>query len=124
MPDEAPRIEITGPGRLVYDKTKRAIVTDPERAAIVMGHALTLAGKGAETETRGLGGCGQGDLINALERTPLARSERESYKRRDVDAVYLSRFDGTDYCQWVGRKGDGYFHPIGRIMRIIKVDGR
>ena len=85
-----------------------------------MSHVLTLAGPEAESETSGKNVSGQGGLIGALQKSPLARAERASYKRGDVDNSYLYRFDGTDYCQWFGRKADGRFHPLGRIMQIIK----
>lgn len=65
-----------------------------------------------------LGGDGQGleifndDLIAKLN----------APKRKDrVDTAHLSRLEGTDFVQWYGRKSDGYFWPIGRIMRLTKV---
>lgn len=90
-------------------------------AEIVEGYALTLAGPEAERAVIGKNGSGQGALIDALERTPLARAERAAYRRRDIDTAYLCRFDDTDYCQWFGRKADGRFHPISRVMRIVAV---
>jgi hypothetical protein len=88
---------------------------------VAMGHVLTLAGPEAERITRGKNGSGQGTLIDALEKTALAKAERAAYKRRDVDTSYLCRFDDTDYCQWFGRRSDGCFHPISRVLLIVKV---
>lgn len=91
---------------------------------IQMGFVLTLAGKEAIEATMGLNGSGQGELLDVLSKTPLARSEYKSYfvgKYDRVDTAYLSRFDGTDYCQWHGRQRDGCFHPMGRILKIIEI---
>ena len=81
-------------------------------------YALTLAGPEAEEICRSKSGSGQGDLLRELSRTPLARSE---YGRpRGIDTAHLIRFDGTDYCQWYGRRADGRWYPFGRIMQIIR----
>lgn len=88
---------------------------------VVMGHMLTMAEPGAQSLVMGKSGSGQGELINALENTPTARLARSLYKRRDVDTSYLCRFDGTDLCQWFGRKADGCFHPISPVMKIVRV---
>jgi len=61
---------------------------------------------------------GQNYLGEMLQRTPLAQSERG--RPKGVDAVHLKFWVGTDYCQWFGRRADGRFHPIGRIMEIIR----
>lgn len=82
-------------------------------------YVLTLAGPEAEAICRSKSGCGQGDLLRELSRTPLARSE---YGRpRGIDAAHLLRFDGTDFCQWFGRRADGRFYPFGRIMQIVRI---
>jgi hypothetical protein len=81
-------------------------------------YALTLAGPEAAEICRDKSGSGQGDLLRELSRTPLARSE---YGRpRGIDTAHLIRFDGTDYCQWYGRRADGRWYPFGRIMQIIR----
>jgi hypothetical protein len=87
-----------------------------------LGYVLTLADKEAFEITRELNGNGQGALIQELSNTTLAKAERASYKGPAVDTSYLSKFQGTDYCQWVGRQSDGRFYPIGRILKIIKVE--
>jgi hypothetical protein len=89
-------------------------------SVIVDGYVLTLAEDWVEDFVKDLNGDGSSELINRLSATPLALAERRSYKTHDIDTSYLSRFDGTDYCQWMGRKSDGFFHPLSRIMKIIK----
>ncbi len=84
---------------------------------IVMGHTLTLAGREAEDVVRGCNSSGQGDLMKALAKLPLAVAELGHPKR--LDHVFLTRYDDTDYCSWVGRNGGGNFQHIGRLMRIV-----
>jgi hypothetical protein len=68
------------------------------------------------------GSSGQGDLIKELAKHPLAISERDTGKPwRKMDHIHLSRFDGTNYCQWYGRCADGFHRPIGRIMQIVSI---
>lgn len=62
-------------------------------------------------------GCDQ--LLDLVRKSPLAKSERG--RPRGMDNIYLSRYSGTDLCQWYGRCADGYHRPIGRIMRIVRV---
>jgi hypothetical protein len=66
------------------------------------------------------GSNGQDELIRELSLHPTARAERDAArgKGRMMDHVHLSRFDGTDYCQWLGRCSDGFHRPVGRIMQI------
>ena len=83
-------------------------------------YTLTLADKaGQEAAARAGGGNGRGELVHALAKLPLAKSER-GWPRR-ADHVHLSRADGTDLVQWMGRYSDGYHRPIGRVMRIVEV---
>lgn len=89
-----------------------------------MTHILTIPDqKQAHEAVKHSGGTtGQGELMRALSLLPLARSERDDAKPgRRMDHIHLGRFDGTDYCQWWGRCGDGYHRPLGRIMQIVKV---
>ncbi len=94
--------------------------------AIAMGHVLTLAGEEAAAICAAApGGSGQGDLIQALAKTPLARAQvmplyRE--RRPRFDTIHLSRYTGTDYVQWHGRASDGHFHPFGEILQILPVE--
>lgn len=88
-----------------------------------MGHVLTIPDqKVAAGAVKDSGGtCGQGDLVAYLSRLPLARSEREVGKPwKHMDHIHLGLFNGTDYCQWWGRAGNGYHYPIGRIMQIVE----
>jgi len=62
---------------------------------------------------------GQGDIVNALQRDPLAKAEFwGAIKGKRVDHVYLTRIDGTDFVSWTGRFADGYHRYLGRPMRI------
>lgn len=65
----------------------------------------------------GLGGDGQG--LEIFNKDPVAKLNAPTSKDR-VDTAHLSRFDGTDFVQWHGRKSDGRFWPIGRIMQLTK----
>lgn len=68
------------------------------------------------------GSCGQGDLMRELSKHPLAIVERDVSKPwLRMDHIHLSRFDGTDYCQWWGRCADGFHRPVGRILQIIPI---
>lgn len=62
-----------------------------------------------------LGGNGQG--TSWLRDDPVAKRNRPGAKAR-VDTAYISKYDGTDFYQWFGRRADGYFHPFGKIMRL------
>lgn len=89
-----------------------------------MRHEITIPDQAAAL--RGIADCGgssgQGDLMHELAKHPLAISERDAGKPwRRMDHVHLSRFDGTNYCQWYGRCADGYHRPIGRIMKILEI---
>jgi hypothetical protein len=62
-----------------------------------------------------LGGDGSG--LSALNECPVA--QRNAPTRKDkVDASHLSRYTNTDLVQWRGRKADGMFWPIGRILKL------
>jgi hypothetical protein len=60
------------------------------------------------------------DGLDFLAISPLAVAERGG-RVGGADASYLSRFEGTDLVQWYGRRSDGCWHPIGRIMKIYRV---
>jgi hypothetical protein len=47
----------------------------------------------------------------------IAQMNKPSRKDR-VDTAHLARLEGTDFVQWYGRKADGSFWPIGRILRL------
>jgi hypothetical protein len=88
-----------------------------------MQHVLTIPDqKLAADAVKSSGGTnGQGELIRALSKLPLAVSELGGPKSwRRMDHIHLGRFDGTDFYQWWGRCGDGYHRPIGRIMQIVE----
>lgn len=89
-----------------------------------MTHILTIPDqKDAAEAVKSSGGTsGRGDLIRSLAKLPLATSERDATKPwKTMDHIHLGRFDGTDYCQWWGRAGNGFHYPIGRIMQIVEV---
>jgi hypothetical protein len=78
---------------------------------------LVLADESADTTVRNKNGNGQGDLMRAFEKLPIAQAECGNPKH--LDAIYLSHYAGTDYVRWHGRASDGRFYPIGRIMEIV-----
>ncbi len=62
----------------------------------------------------------RGQGMEIFEDDLIAKMNKPTRKDR-VDTSHLSRLDGTDIVQWYGRKSDGRFHPIGRIMRLTQV---
>lgn len=86
-------------------------------------YTLTLAPDDALHAVRGKNSSGQGDLIAALQRTPLAAAVLSDGKprKRQMDHVHLSQFNDTNFCQWYGRASDGYHYPIGKVMLIVCV---
>lgn len=83
---------------------------------------LTVAPRDTETLVSGKIGDGQGDLIKGLQRTPLAAAVLTAAKPRRMDHVHLSRFSDTDYCRWYGRAADGFHHPLGPILQMVRVN--
>lgn len=67
-----------------------------------------------------LGGDGQG--LGPLRDDPVAKANAPAggYKKHGFDTAHLSRYDGTDFIQWQGRKRDGFFHAYGKIMQLTK----
>lgn len=65
-----------------------------------------------------VGGDGQG--LEALKDEPVVKANAPSggYKKHGFDTAHLSRYDGTDFVQWQGRKRDGCFHAHGKIMKL------
>ena len=97
---------------------------------IVDGYVLTLAHGLAPADVLDRGGSGS-ELTEKLAVTPLARAELEdgwcNKSKRDgvkLDALHLSRYDGTNYVQWFGRGPDGRYYPFGRLMLIVRVTKR
>ena len=84
-------------------------------------YVLTLAPDAATGEVTGKNSDGQGKLIDALQKTPLAAAVLSAGRPRKMDHIHLSRFDGTDFCRWYGRAADGFHYPIGAVMQIVKV---
>lgn len=81
---------------------------------------LTLANETEAASTTQLGGDGHG--TEHLKSDPLARDQYDRHvKHRQVDAVHLSRFDGTKLVQWFGRGSSGYYYPLGSVMKIVEV---
>lgn len=88
-----------------------------------MTRELTLAPDEAQQVVAGLDSDGQG--LDDLSRHPLAISEYNAGRgkgrnRLVIDTSHLTRYDGTDYVQWVGRIALGYFVPFGRLMKIVE----
>jgi hypothetical protein len=65
-----------------------------------------------------LGSDGQG--LEVFKGDLIAKLNAPTRKDR-VDTAHLARLNGTDFVQWYGRKSDGRFWPIGRIMRLTEV---
>lgn len=65
-----------------------------------------------------LGGDGQG--LEALENDPVAQANRPRGKTGGFDTSHLSRYEGTNFIQWHGRKADGRFYPYGSIMQLTR----
>ncbi len=66
-----------------------------------------------------LSGNGQG--LDAIKDAPTVLQNRPgSYKQSGFDTAYVSRYEGTDFLQWYGRRADGCFHPYGKLMRLTK----
>jgi hypothetical protein len=85
-----------------------------------MTYVLTLPDQKVAKEATANSNCsGNDELAKLVSKQPLSLSERGS--PRNSDHVHLSRFIGTDYCQWFGRQADGYHRPIGRIMQVVRV---
>lgn len=88
-------------------------------------YILTLAEKGeAEVALKTSSGSdGQRELLKELGKTALAQSEFRANKKvwQKMDHVHLTRYNGTDFVQWVGRCSDGFHRPIGRVMQIFEV---
>lgn len=89
-----------------------------------MPHFLTLADSSAKSAVNKSGGSdGQGELLKALAASEMGRSELYLHKttwHRKMDHMHLTRYTGTDFCQWTGRCADGFHRPIGRIMQIVE----
>lgn len=74
--------------------------------------------KVVDREPPRVGSDGQG--LEALKDDETVRANRPygSYKKHGFDTAHLTRYNGTNFVQWVGRRRDGYFHPWGSLMRI------
>lgn len=86
---------------------------------------LVLADKtDAELARKAGGSDGQDDLIERLRKDPLAVREIEQEIKRlrrnktSVDHINLTRYNGTDLVQWMGRFSNGYHYPLGALMKI------
>jgi hypothetical protein len=88
-------------------------------------HVLTVAPPEAGAACGAAPGSdGQGELLRSLSKTPIARAvilaEHQRRGRGRFDTAHLGRYDGTNYCQWMGRASDGYFHAFGPIFEIVE----
>jgi hypothetical protein len=68
-----------------------------------------------------LNGDGQG--MEIFRDDPIAILNAPKRKDR-VDTAHLSRLGNTDFVQWYGRKADGRFWPIGRILQLTEAGKR
>jgi len=68
-----------------------------------------------------LGSDGQG--MEVFRDDPIAILNAPKRKDR-VDTAHLSRLGNTDFVQWYGRKSDGRFWPIGRILQLTEAGKR
>jgi hypothetical protein len=68
-----------------------------------------------------LGSNGQG--LGAVERDPVVIKNRPG-RGSGFDTAHLVRYDGTDFCQWQGRRSDGCFHASGKILRLTAAGKR
>ena len=66
-------------------------------------------------------GQGLGPLKNDF--VVKANAPTGGYKNHGFDTAHLTRYDGTDFIQWVGRRSDGCFHAWGKLMQLTD-DGR
>jgi hypothetical protein len=77
-----------------------------------------------ESKTYAKAKIGQGlDIsLEYLYQNPLAREQRWTGRAR-YDHVHLSVACASTklLVQWWGRASDGYHHPIGRVMKMIRV---
>lgn len=94
------------------DRELNAYLANIQPKDINCEYRLEIAGEGCLY----LSGNGQG--LQQLERDPVAQTEKPPATGW-CDTSHLSRYDGTDFVQWVGRKADGRFHPWGKIMRLV-----
>ncbi len=62
---------------------------------------------------------GSGQGMEIYENDPVALQNKPSHIRDGFDTYHLSRYDGTNFVQWYGRRSDGRFYPHGNIMEIV-----
>lgn len=70
---------------------------------------------------------GDGQGLDAVKDDPLVRKQIDGLtraQRRLYDTAHLSRYVGTDFLQWYGRKADGRFYPFGEILRLTEAGKR
>ena len=84
------------------------------------GYDLILAPPSALAVCEACGGSNGNGLVDKLEDHPLSKAERAKGRGRGYDHPCLQRYNGTDFCQWHGRSGDGRFYAVGRIMQIVR----
>ena len=58
---------------------------------------------------------GDGQNLTCLKADETIQAQRPGV-RSHFDTAYVTRYEGTDFVQWYGRKSDGRFHPWGKIM--------
>lgn len=68
---------------------------------------------------------GDGQGLNSLKADAVVRANAPpSYRTAGFDTAHLSRYTGTDFLQWYGRKSDGRFYPFGKILRLTPAGRR
>ena len=62
-----------------------------------------------------------GDRQKTAELTicPVAQRNRPTSEDR-IDIAYIIHMEGTDFFQWYGRKSDGRFHHIGKLLVLTR----
>lgn len=65
-----------------------------------------------------LGSCGQ-KIPDEWYSCPIVKQNRPP-STGVVDSSYLSKYDGTKFYQWFGRKSDGRWYPFGKILKLKK----
>ncbi len=69
-------------------------------------------------------GSGLSADLSYLKKDPIAKQELGRTGWRGLDHIHLSVADDSpDLVQWWGRGGSGYHYPIGRVMKMIKIEG-
>jgi hypothetical protein len=69
---------------------------------------------------------GDGQCLDCLKEDPLVKANAPTggYKKHGFDTAHISRYEGTDFIQWQGRRADGCFHAYGQILKLTAAGRR